>query len=91
MNNNETDGLFEKCFFPYFLKLGFTDKNYALQISLIKALPAIRNAIVESGDGNMLLKLNQMMSEMKHMQDLHPEVFKLLFAVCSDFKTDVEK
>jgi len=42
---------------------------------LIKSLPKIRSAIIDSGDGNSLLKLNQMVTEMKHQQNLHPEVF----------------
>lgn len=57
---------------------------------LIKALPKIRDAIIDSGDGSSLLKLNQMISEMKHKPNLHAEVFQKIFATTANFKSEAD-
>lgn len=80
VNTPERDGVFDRYFLPFLLKLGYNEKDYAVMNCLVKALPKIREGIIDSGNGNALLQLNQMVSEIKHMPNLHPEVFKNLYA-----------
>ena len=56
VNTPERDGIFEKFFFPYLIKLGYSESNYSVLMHLIKHLPQIREGILISGNPNGLLE-----------------------------------
>ena len=87
VNTSERDGIFEKYFFSYFLKLGYTEKNFAVQLHIINSLVPIRTLLIDNGETSMLVKLNSMIQEMRHAPNMHPEAFKQLYTVCNTFKT----
>jgi len=91
VNTLDRDGIFDKHFYPCFLKLAYSEQNFEVQRCLVKALPSIRRAIIDSDDGAALLKLNQLLSEMKRAYSQHRDVKELFDQVVSTFQTDEEK
>lgn len=91
VNTLERDGIFEKVFFPFYLKLGYQEHNYAVQLHLIRSLPVVRSAIVRSGDVTGHLKLNQMISDMKdNREGMLPDAFDKLCDTSLMFRSDAE-
>lgn len=91
MNTLERDGIFEKCFFPFYLKLGYQEHNYSVQLHIIKSLPLVRAAIIKSGDVTANLKLNQMISDMKDKREgMLADTLSKLCETSRRFRSDAE-